>query len=220
VTHDALPPCTSVLVVCAHPDDESFGLGAVLSTVARQGSRVSVLCFTHGEASTLHGVAGDLTTLRPDELAAAGDVLGVDRVELLDYADNALTSRPLDELAAHVRRVAADVEADALLVFDDGGVTGHPDHQRATDAARRAAAATPLAVLAWALPEDVARRLNEEFATSFAGRPDAEVDIVMTVDRSRQIEAIACHRSQALDNPVLWRRLDMLGDVEHLRYLH
>ncbi len=55
-----LPHWERVLVVVAHPDDESFGLGAVLSSFVDAGADVSVLCFTQGEASTLHGVEGDL----------------------------------------------------------------------------------------------------------------------------------------------------------------
>lgn len=43
----------SVLAVVAHPDDESFDLGAILDTVVAAGGRASVLCFTRGEASTL-----------------------------------------------------------------------------------------------------------------------------------------------------------------------
>ncbi|HET6949116.1 MAG TPA: PIG-L family deacetylase, partial [Acidimicrobiales bacterium] len=89
--NEALPAFPSVLVVCAHPDDESFGLGAVLSTLAAAGTRTSALCFTHGEASTLHGVAGDLADVRAGELAAAGAVLGVTEVELLDYPDGHLS---------------------------------------------------------------------------------------------------------------------------------
>ncbi|HLI74718.1 MAG TPA: PIG-L family deacetylase, partial [Acidimicrobiales bacterium] len=41
------------LAVVAHPDDESFGLGAVLAALVRSGGDVRVLSFTHGEASTL-----------------------------------------------------------------------------------------------------------------------------------------------------------------------
>ena len=48
-----LPSAKEVLAICAHPDDESFGLGAILGVVAELGTRVRVLCFTHGEASTL-----------------------------------------------------------------------------------------------------------------------------------------------------------------------
>jgi N-acetylglucosamine malate deacetylase 2 len=196
-----LPAVSSALAVLAHPDDESFGLGAVLSTLAEAGSRVSVLCFTHGEASTLHGTVGELGTVRADELSAAGGVLGVTRVQLLDYPDGHLAAQPLDELADHVTRLARATDASMLLVFDHGGITGHPDHQQATDAAWRAAPTLGLPVLA------------------FAGRGDDEIDITIAVDRTRQHVAIRCHHSQSADNPVLWRRLDLLGPSEHLRYL-
>jgi LmbE family N-acetylglucosaminyl deacetylase len=217
--NDALPTIPSVLVVCAHPDDESFGLGAILSTFADAGARTGVLCFTHGEASTLHGVAGALAAVRAGELTAAGGVLGVSHVELLDHLDGQLSAEPLDDLADHVVRVARLVDAAALLVFDTGGVTGHPDHQHATDAALRAAVRLGCPVLAWAIPDKVAQLLNDEFHTTFAGRRDDELDIAVSVDRARQVEAIRCHRSQSTDNPVLWRRLDLLGPMEHLRYL-
>ena len=214
-----LPVFESVLVVCAHPDDESFGLGAILSTLADAGSRLSVLCFTHGGASTLHTASGDLGAIRATELAAAGEVLGIIRVELLDYPDGALNAQPLDELADHVLRIAREVDPSILLVFDHGGITGHPDHQRATSVALHAAATLGLRVLAWAIPGKLADLLNGEFGTAFAGRDDNELDIAVTVDRTRQLDAIRLHRSQSTDNPVLWRRLDLLGSAEYLRYL-
>src|SRR5487761_2086780 len=79
----ALPRVRSVLVVCAHPDDESFGLGAAFGELTDQGSEVAVLCFTHGEASTLGTGAGALHEIHADELSAAAAVLSIGRVELL-----------------------------------------------------------------------------------------------------------------------------------------
>ena len=217
--NDTLPALRSVLVVCAHPDDESFGLGAILSALADTRTRVSVLCFTHGEASTLHGVDGDLGVIRAAELEAAGAILGVTDLELLDYPDGHLAAQPLTRLADHVTRAARTVDASALVVFDHGGITGHPDHVQATDAALAAANSLGCPVLAWAIPDKVAQLLNDEFRTTFAGRRDDELDLTITVDRARQLDAIACHRSQSTDNPVLWRRLDLLGPTEQLRYL-
>ena len=216
--HD-LPKLASMLVVCAHPDDESFGLGGVLHAFADAGSRVTVLCFTHGEASTLHGVDGDLNVIRAAELSAASEHLGVDHVELLDYPDGALADQPRDALVAHVVRVARDVDADALLVFDDGGITGHPDHQAATDAALDAADTLDAPVLAWAIPTHVARTLNEEFGTSFVGRDEGECQVALEVDRVAQLDAIACHASQSTDNPVMRRRLELQQRTEWLRVL-
>lgn len=208
-----------VLAVVAHPDDESFGLGAVLTALAQGGAETSVLCFTHGEASTLHAGEGALAMVRANEFEAAATVLGVERAELLAYPDGALVDTPLHELVRHVARVVDGVGADLLLVFDEGGITGHPDHRRATEAALAGATGAGLPVVAWALPETVASVLNAEFATTFAGRAAADLGRALTVDRERQRLAIALHRSQSTDNPVLWRRLELLGDVEWLRPL-
>jgi LmbE family N-acetylglucosaminyl deacetylase len=215
----ALPASTGVLAVCAHPDDESFGLGAVIAAFTGSGVPVSVLCFTQGEASTLHLGPGDLGAMRAGELAGAAAELGVVRTELLDYPDGRLDAAPLAELGRHVERLADDTGADTLLVFDLGGVTGHPDHHRATEAAL-AAAERGYAVLAWAVPDTVAVDLNAAFGTAFVGRAKEELDITLPVDRGRQFLAISRHVSQSTDNPVLWRRLTLLGDVERLRWLH
>ncbi len=41
---------------------------------------------------------------------------------------------------------------------------------------------------------------NAEFGTAFTGRSPAEVDHWITVDRTAQLAAIACHRSQSTSN--------------------
>lgn len=209
----------AVLAVVAHPDDESFGLGAVLDAVVRAGGQVTVLCFTHGEASTLHGAAGDLDVIRPAELAAAAELLGVQRTVLLDYPDGALADVDLVELTAHVRELAEQEQVDTLLAFDTNGVTGHADHVRATEAAVRAAAELDLPVWGWTVPSSVATTLNAELGTAFTGSTAEQVDEVLPADRPRQWAAIAAHVSQSSDNPVLRRRLELLGDREHLRLL-
>ena len=209
----------SVVAVCAHPDDESFGLGAVIASLTATGTSTAVLSFTHGEASSLHGTPGDLRILRAAELAAAADALTVIDVRLLDHADGSLDCVDLDVLVDDIARYVRAVGAHGLLVFDLGGITGHLDHQRATEAALRAGELLDLPVIAWSIPASVADSLNAAFGTCFAGRSENEVDIVLRVDRSLQHRAIALHASQATDNPVLWRRLELMGDTEWLRWL-
>jgi N-acetylglucosamine malate deacetylase 2 len=217
---DLLGRITGVVAVVAHPDDESFGLGAVPSELVIRDAWAGLICFTHGESSTLHGHPGDLSVVRSQELQAAAAELRLSRVDLHRYHDGKLDAVPLDELAGHILRVIDTEHPSHLLVFDPGGVTGHVDHRRATQAALTAARATGLPVLAWALPRSVAQRLNTELGTRFTGRAPSELDITLTVSRQRQWRAIARHRSQAIDNPVLRRRLELLGDREHLRLIH
>lgn len=220
VIEEHLPlTAASVLAVCAHPDDESFGLGAVLSSWADQGARVSVLSFTHGEASTLGTDRGNLHQLRGNELATAADELGVATVHLLGYPDGRLTEEPADQLAADVRNVVELVDANLLLVFDEGGITGHSDHMRATEIARAVGRDINIPVLGWALPEAIAAQLNDEFPATFVGRQPEEIDLSIEVDRYSQHRAIRCHASQSSENPVLWRRLELQGTREDLRWL-
>lgn len=214
MTDRNLPDWGTVLAVTAHPDDESFGLGAVLDGFRRNGARTSVLCFTRGEASTLGD--GALARIRTAEAEHAARILGVGRLWIGDHPDGSLAEVDRSELAGTVRRAAREGGVDGLLVFDADGVTGHPDHAAATDAAVVAAAGLSLPVLAWTVPDRVGRALDAEFGTAFGGR--AEADLVVPVDRTVQLEAIDAHRSQA--NPVVRRRLEHCGDREWLVWLY
>ncbi|MDA8057101.1 MAG: PIG-L family deacetylase [Actinomycetota bacterium] len=213
---DGLPAARSVVAVCAHPDDEAFGLGAVLAAFVAAGARTTVVCLTRGEASTL-GATADLDRVRAAELEAAAAALGVGAVVLSDHPDGQLAVEPLEVLAAEVSAAAVAAGADLLLGFAPDGVTGHPDHARATEAALAAADRFGLPLLVWTLEASVAAALNVELATGFSGTGDP--DFRVPVDRGDQLRAIACHASQATDNAVLRRRLELQGDVEVLCWL-
>ena len=81
-----------MLCVLAHPDDESLGLGGMLAKYASEGIETYLITATRGE----RGWLGDdstypgLETLGKDreaELLAAARVLGIRRVDFLDYID-------------------------------------------------------------------------------------------------------------------------------------
>ena len=214
-----LPPWGAVLAVLAHPDDESFGLGAIIDRMTSGGAVVHVLCYTRGEASTLNQTGADLTRQRARELRQAGAALGVSTVALLDYPDGRLAGVPTAELAAHVTGLAARYHPGGLLVFDDTGITGHPDHRAATQAAVRAAGPLSLPVLAWALSAGIADRLEAETGQPFAGQAPGRLDFAIRVSRTRQRQAALLHASQVSPAAPLWRRLELQGDIEHLRWL-
>ena len=208
-----------LLAVVAHPDDESFGLGALLAEASTAGWSIGVLCATHGEASTLHGVAGDLHAVRELELRRAAQHLGVSWVRLLDHPDGALADQAdtwVDDVAAAV----AQFRPDLLLTFDPNGITGHADHIAATRAALGVGRVHGVPVLAWGLPPHVVQDLADEGVRGFVPQPDDVPTLTVAVDRTAQRRAIEEHPSQAVPGSPLWRRLELLGDVEHLRWLH
>ena len=214
-----LPPWSSALVVVAHPDDESFGLGAIIHQLTSNGTDVNILCYTHGEASTLNETGADLRSARQEELRQATAALGAVGLTLLEYPDGGLAGIGAGELARHVAGMAQRHRPEGLLVFDDTGITGHPDHQAATQAAVDYGLAAGLPVLAWALPAVVADQLSQETGAHFAGQQPDQIDLCVRVDREVQRRAALLHATQVSPTAVLWRRLQLLGDCEHLRWL-
>ena len=89
----------------------------------------------------------------------------------------------------------------------------------ATRAAAQAATAAGLPVLAWALPTAIADRLRAETGQPFTGQPPDRLDLCIRVDRARQRRAALMHASQISPAAVVWRRWQMQGDCEHLRWL-
>lgn len=216
---DNLPRWRRALVVVAHPDDESFGLGALVSTFTQASAEVDVLCFTQGEASTL-GASDDLAGIRAGELERAAQALGVRRALLRNHPDGGLADVRHDILDSDVLATARELGADGLLAIDWTGVTRHPDHIAATAAAARVGEAEGLPVLGWGLPEAVAQQLRTETGAPFAGLAPEEVELTVEVDRTAQHAAIVCHATQATPDSVLWRRLELQGSTETLRWLH
>lgn len=121
-----------VVVLAAHPDDESLGAGGLMAEAARRGIRVDLLLLTDGEGSHPGSPTHApelLARRRRVEAEAAARALGV-------TGDVVHLGLPDGEVATHhaavVRRVV-DVLGDArrtLLVAPWRG-DGHPDHEAA-----------------------------------------------------------------------------------------
>jgi LmbE family N-acetylglucosaminyl deacetylase len=208
-------PDGPVAAVVAHPDDETFGLGALLANLAGEGREVNVLCFTHGEASTI-GATDGLGEIRGQELFDAARVLGVAHVTLLDFPDGRLEAVAEAELDTRIDGwLPTDVAA--LIVLEPQGVTGHPDHRAASLAAERVADQRALPVIEWGVGPLTASRLGDQHGVSFLSISDGPGVHDVRVDRSAQLAAIQSHASQLDDDPVVCKLLAQNGDIERVR---
>lgn len=157
-----LSPGGSVLVIGAHPDDETLGVGATLADLSTLGVTVRVLSLTVGEAALDHiGISmRDLPDRRRAEFALATERLGASSATVLDFPDSRLAEFEVDAL--HVVRAAIALHAPQHVVTlwrEDP----HPDHRATGRVAVRAAteAGLPCAEFAvgaqhWADPNQVA----------------------------------------------------------------
>ncbi len=212
-----------MLVVVAHPDDETFGTGSVIAHAAAAGARVVVCCATRGEAG--EDVSG--TTRNPEELARAREqelrraakVLGASDVVLLGFADSgmegdmpadALAATDVDAVAARVAPVIEDVQPDVVVGFDNEGLNDHRDHIRIGEATKVAfaRAAKPGARLyAWTLVRSQMDRWLAEMRAQGAlaaydgmelGSPDERITTIVDVADVADVRraAIAEHKTQ------------------------
>ncbi|RJL33420.1 N-acetyl-1-D-myo-inositol-2-amino-2-deoxy-alpha-D-glucopyranoside deacetylase [Bailinhaonella thermotolerans] len=153
-----------LLLVHAHPDDESINNGATMAKYAAEGAHVTLVTCTLGEEGEvippeLRDLAADredrLGAYRIGELERACAALGVKDHRFLGGAgrwrDSGMMGAPtndrpgafwradLDEAAAELVTVIREVRPQVLVTYDENGFYGHPDHIQAHRVARRAA---------------------------------------------------------------------------------
>ena len=87
----------NILVLAAHPDDETLGMGGTISRLTSEGHNVRVLTFTDGESSR-----GTTTKNRNPKLKNISDILGISSFESGDFPDNTMDSVPLLDLAKFI----------------------------------------------------------------------------------------------------------------------
>src|ERR1700749_2593081 len=142
-----------LLLVHAHPDDESIGTGATMAKYAAEGARVTLITCPLGELGEI--IPPDLSHLLPDELGQhrIGEVdracaaLGVEDHRFLGgeghYRDSGMTGLPdnddprcfwqasVEEAATALAAVIEEVQPDVIVTYDANGFYGHPDHVQA-----------------------------------------------------------------------------------------
>jgi N-acetyl-1-D-myo-inositol-2-amino-2-deoxy-alpha-D-glucopyranoside deacetylase len=138
----------TLLLVHAHPDDEAISTGGVMMKAKAHGHRVVLATATRGEVGEIHNMDPEasrprLGEIRTEELKAAGELLGVDRIEFLGYRDSGMVDTAdnkdprsfhqarLDEAAAKLAVLIRDERPDVVVTYAEDGVYGHPDHIKA-----------------------------------------------------------------------------------------
>ena len=127
-----------ILVVGAHPDDETLGLGGTLALNAKKGNEICVLIFTDGESA--RGNKSKIK-LRQNQAKKACSVLGIKQVKFLDYEDEKLDLVALAEMAKHIEKVIKDWNPSIIFThyWDDI----NQDHRQVFEATRIAVRPQP-----------------------------------------------------------------------------
>jgi LmbE family N-acetylglucosaminyl deacetylase len=219
----------SILVISAHPDDETLFAGGTLAKYAQQGHDVYILETTRGEG----GEVGDppratrdtLAAVREQEVRNAAQALSARDIFFLPFVDphmeiNGIPRRidvPLEDFVEAIREHVKKLKPDLVLTHGSNGEYGHPQHvytHQATQAAlndgNRCTALMTWS--AWHEPNERERILNQ----------DDPADIVQDITpwQDAKTAAVLCHETQHamfLRNTGLPSVTDMVRRIESFR---
>ncbi|GAB6171921.1 PIG-L family deacetylase [Paradesulfitobacterium aromaticivorans] len=120
-----------MLLVFAHPDDESFAMGGTIAKAASEGIEVVLFTATRGEEGKTAGLCRpeELGSVREQELRRAAEILGISRIEFLDYRDKDVATAPPMEILTKLVRILRQVRPQVVVTFGADGASGHRDHR-------------------------------------------------------------------------------------------
>jgi LmbE family N-acetylglucosaminyl deacetylase len=215
-----------LLVIVAHPDDESYGVGGTLAEYALTGRRTGLITLTRGGNGRTLGLCDptELPELRDAELRASVTALGIHDFRQYEYPDAAPPSRatpnqetvpgtfqgglqdvPLEVLIERTANDLLEMRPRVVISFAPDGSNRHPDHiasHRVTVGAleRAGLIGNPTSLYYFASPV----LMNPDWADTYHPPTHARDVTPYLVPK---LKAIASHRTQALSTVDFLRRM-------------
>lgn len=187
-----------VLVVTAHPDDESWLAGSTIRRLASAGHQVFVLTFTPGDNAWLvrigHVTRRTMQQVRRRELQAACRLLGITACTILEFRDGHLDRVSLPRLARPLLDALERRRPNVVLTFAPDGISGHADHRTVRHVVSQVVRRRklPVPVFEFTYPA----RLKRRFGFRFLGRKKLLKIRTTPASRKAKLRAIEIHSSQ------------------------
>lgn len=209
-----------ILLLLAHPDDETFGPAGTIAKYADEGADVHLATATRGES----GMLGDppvtdrahLGEVRANELSTAAEILGIRTVSFLGFLDGQLAGTPQERIVEQAVLRIRMTRPQVLISFGPEGISRHPDHMVMCFVALEAfdAAADPARfprqltkdISPWAVAKlyqfEIAQEILDGWGVPLAGVPRERLTTAVDTSRfvDRKIRAFHAHRTQAKDS--------------------
>ncbi len=193
-----------ILLVFAHPDDESSSVAGTTAKYTERGVSVDLICATRGEKGTRLDVPTevDTATARETGLRVAAGITGIRNIYLLGYMDGNLDKVDTSEIASRIVNIMQEVRPEIVITFGPDGISGHPDHKAISKATTVAfemftqAGNGPRKLYYVTIPESVLTDVGGEHGV--ITRPDDEITTIIDISRhlDTKIRALKAHNSQ------------------------
>lgn len=119
-----------ILVIGAHPDDETLGLGGTLKLHSLRGDEITVLIISDGESSRKKS----LTKIKNRQTQAkeVSKILGFKKIEFLNYEDEKLDKSPILEIIQKIESRIKEIKPDIIYTHFWGDL--NQDHRKVFEA--------------------------------------------------------------------------------------
>ena len=179
-----------VLVIAAHPDDEILGVGGTVLKHTGRGDEVVTIVACEGESLRYEGSEPGMKS----QSQRAAEILGVQRLECLDFPDQGLDRFTLTEIITPIEKVVRELRPDTVYCQYGGDV--NRDHELLFKAVLVATRPTE-AFISEVYAFDTASSTEWAYPRSFV--PDTWIEISSVLER--KIEAMACYETEMRDYP-------------------
>jgi LmbE family N-acetylglucosaminyl deacetylase len=117
----------TILIFCAHPDDEILGCGGTIAQYAKQGIKSVCVVFSKGEATHLWMQKKYITDIRAQEALAAGKKVGVYETIFLGLRDGQLQKDCNEHVVERIKAIIERYKPTKIFTHDKDDI--HPDHK-------------------------------------------------------------------------------------------
>ncbi len=157
-----------LLLITAHPDDETFLAGGTIYANSRAGGITTLYTATAGERGTSYmehpGNKDEVREIRIEELGKVAKFLSIDSVIVGSFPDREI-SNYLADIENEVAKIITETQPDIIIGFGENGYTGHQDHITIGIIAKKTAKSLGIPYAAFSHPpEAVCRNLSEHLS--------------------------------------------------------
>ncbi len=181
-----------ILVIAAHPDDETLGCGGAIAKYASMAVPVYVLILSYMTIARGHNVEN-----KKGQISDAMDTLGVQDVFIRSFNDQLFDTFPLIEIAKSIKEIVNHIKPSTVFTHHIGDL--NQDHRIVAQATMIATRPVPGQCVKTLLSYEVPSSTEWSFGQFKPFNPNFVVDISGFVDR--KIEALQVYENEMRDSP-------------------
>jgi len=213
----------NLLIVTAHPDDESFLCAGLIHKNSVHHGRTSLICATNGEAGKHHlkkpTSAKNLAKTRREELILVSKFIGINRLNMLSLPDGRLNlNKP--KFFKQSWTFAKACPVDVIISFGPDGITGHLDHIACYEVAIKLAKKIHVPLVTFTIPNKILSKASKFFkirriSPHYHDQPlkHQKPNLQLKVNPAIKLEALRMHRSQYQTNPLYHFPKDVAKEI-------